>query len=97
MVAKKALRCTEDEAFGGLLGTFGGHFGSILGTFWAHFGGPERAWKKMPYKGGGVTFWRRRFLLIFEKKNGNFGTRKREPNRSQEGTEKGRKKGYRKK
>ena len=47
---------------------FGKHFGSILGTFWAHFGGPERAWKKMPYKGGGVAFWTRHFLLIFEKK-----------------------------
>ena len=46
---------------------FGKHFGSILGTFWAQFGGPERAWKKMPYKRG-VVFWRRRFLLIFEKK-----------------------------
>ena len=34
-------------------GHFGKHFGSILGTFWAHFGGPERTWKKMPYKGGG--------------------------------------------
>ena len=76
-------------------GHFGKHFGSIVGTFWAHFGGPERAWKKMPYKRGG-GFWRRRFLLIFEK-NENFGTRKREPNRSQDGTEKGRKKGHLKK
>ena len=37
-------------------GHFAKHFGSILGTFWAHFGGPERAWKKMPYKGGGLLF-----------------------------------------
>ena len=53
MVAKKARGGTEEETFGGLLGTFGGHLGSIFGSFWAHFGGPERAWKKMPYKRGG--------------------------------------------
>ena len=38
MVAKKALRGTEDEAFGSLLVTFGGHLGSILGAFGGPFG-----------------------------------------------------------
>ena len=38
MVAKKARRGTEEETFGGLLGTFWEafweHFGDLLGTFW---------------------------------------------------------------
>ena len=45
------------QAFGGLLGTFGGHFGSILGTFSAHFGGPERTWKHTAYKREGYYFY----------------------------------------
>ena len=53
MVAKKARRGMEKENLEASWGQCGTHFGSILGTFWAHFGGPERAWKKMPYKGGG--------------------------------------------
>ena len=38
MVAKKARGGTEEETFGGLLGTFWEafweHFGDLLGTFW---------------------------------------------------------------
>ena len=36
---RRRLQTTKFQAFGGLLGTFGGHFGSILRTFSAHFGG----------------------------------------------------------
>ena len=53
---RRRLQTTKFQAFGGLLGTFGGHFGSILGTFSAHFGGPERTWKHIPYKREGVFF-----------------------------------------
>ena len=78
------------EAFGGLVRVSWGHFGSILGTFWAHFGGPERAWKKMPYKRGGGFLHSSFFANLW--KYENFGTRKREPNRSEDGIENGKRK-----
>ena len=53
---RRRLQTTKFQAFGGLLGTFGGHFGSIFGTFLAHFGGPERTWKHIAYKRGGSYF-----------------------------------------
>ena len=53
---RRRLQTTKFQAFGGLLGTFGGHFRSILGTFSAHFGGPERTWKHIAYKRGGHSF-----------------------------------------
>ena len=53
---RRRLQTTKFQAFGGLLGTFGGHFGSILGTFSAHFGGPERTWKHIAYKRGWLLF-----------------------------------------
>ena len=53
---QRRLQITKFQAFGGLLGTFGGHFGSILGTFLTHFGGPERTWKHIAYKRGGSSF-----------------------------------------
>ena len=49
---RRRLQTTKFEAFGGLLGTFGGHLGNILGTFSAQFGGPERTWKHIAYKRG---------------------------------------------
>ena len=52
-----------------------GHLGGILGTFRAHFGGPERTWKKMPYKGGGLFSWSR-FLQKNAKQIGIFAPEK---------------------
>ena len=86
MVAKKALRGTEDEAFGALFGAFWGPFGYILGVRSAL--GRECLIK------GGVFFSTRRFLLKKCKKKWNLGTRKSEQNRSQNGTEKGNKKSH---
>ena len=62
---QRRLQITKFQAFGGLLGTFGGHFGSIWGTFSAHFGGPERTWKHIAYKRGGDSF----DLIILGPKN----------------------------
>ena len=68
MVAKKARRGTEEETFGGLLGTFWEafweHFGDLLGTFW---GSGARLEENALLKGG-VIIPSRRFWLIFEKK-----------------------------
>ena len=91
MVAKKALRGTEDEAFGGLLGTFGGHLGSILATFWAHFGGPERTWKHIAYKRGRLCV----VGAVLGRKNVEkwaFLVPQKFQNRSQNGTKKGKEK-----
>ena len=73
---RRRLQIIKFQAFGGLLGTFGEHFGSILGTFSAHFGGPERTWKHIAYKRGGLCVvvavlgrkncGKSRFLIIFE-------------------------------
>jgi hypothetical protein len=62
---QRRLQITKFQAFGGLLGPFGGHLGSILGTFSAHFGGPERTWKHIAFKRGGPSFG----LTIFGPKN----------------------------
>ena len=63
---QRRLQITKFQAFGGLLGTFGGHFGSILGTFLAHFGSLERTWKHIAYKRGGHSFG----VIILGPKNG---------------------------
>ena len=81
------------EAFWGL---FGDHFGSILGTFLGHFGGPERTCKKMQENAFRGISPKSLFLKKW-KKIGNFGTRKTEENRSQNGTEKGSEKSHLKK
>ena len=74
--------------------------GSILGAFWGPFGhilGVRSALgRKCLIKGGGC-FLHPSVFANFSKKNENFGTRKREPHRAQDGTEKGRKKGHLKK
>jgi len=61
-------RGTENETFGGLLGTvweaFWEHFGNLLGTFW---GSGARLEDNALYQGG-VLNCTRHFLLIFEKK-----------------------------
>ena len=73
--------------------------GSILGAFWGPFGhiwGVRSALgRKCLIKGGGPKLDSSFFFNL--KKNENFGTRKREPNWSQEGTEKGKKKRHLKK
>ena len=56
------------EAFESLLETiwaaFSKHFGNLFGTFWE----PEAHFGVYTFKKGGVIFYGRRFLLIFEKK-----------------------------
>ena len=71
-----------------------------MGPFWEPFGrslAVRSALRRKCLRKKGWLIWCHRFLLIFEKKKGIFGTRKREPNHSQDGTEKGRKKGHLKK
>ena len=75
-----------ETIFGGILGAFWGPFGHILGV-------RSALGRKCLIKGG-VDFWEAAIFINFLKKKANLGIRKREPNRSQDGTGKGRKKGH---